>query len=191
MFIRVVLLLFVLLHHLGCASSGIAVRPSYRGETTVSSRQSSKKNAEKSSERATQNTPRNSEGSSSKDSNSPNIKNIERVAHKYIGVRYKYGGTTTKGFDCSGYVWRVYQDMGIDFSRSSSKAYYQKGKKISKSKAGKGDLVFFKERGKINHVGIYLGADRFVHASSSRGVIESSLTNSYWKPRIAGFRRYF
>lgn len=185
MSIRIVVTLCIFPLFMGCASNGNAVRPSYRGETKVSSRTPSQKEQDKvhKSNKTEQSNPKNN--------STPKLNNIEKISHKYIGVRYKYGGTTSKGFDCSGYVWRVYQDLGVDFSRASSKAYFQRGKKISRGKAEKGDLVFFKEKGRINHVGIYLGGDRFVHASSSRGVIESSLTNSYWKPRIAGFRRYF
>ncbi len=194
--IRILLPLFLLTLFLGCASSGSAIRPSYKGEpkTPRSRTKTSQKNSGKTDRKADNKLP-----SPEKSISTPkpeekkvlSISKIESKASKYIGIRYKYGGTTTKGFDCSGYVWRVYNDMGFDFARSSSRVYFKKGKKVSRKHAKKGDLVFFKERGKISHVGIYLEDDRFIHSSSSRGIIESSLTNSYWKSKIAGFRRYF
>ncbi len=116
---------------------------------------------------------------------------LDVAAHRYIGTPYKFGGTTSRGFDCSGYVWRVYQDMGLNFTRASSASYYDTGERVNRRNARKGDLVFFKTRGRISHVGIYLGDNIFIHSSSSRGVIESSLENSYWKPKVAGFRRFY
>ncbi len=120
----------------------------------------------------------------------PTQLSLDAAAHRYIGTPYKYGGTTSRGFDCSGYVWRVYQDIGLNFTRSSAASYYDSGERVQRRNARKGDLVFFKTRGRISHVGIFLGDNIFIHSSSSRGVIESSLENSYWKPKVAGFRRY-
>lgn len=187
-------LLFLLLSLAGCGSSNTAVRPSY-GRSRNSHPESHRTVEEKpqkvaSSEKEKKNVssgvsvPEKSEDSPRK------FTNIEKKATRYIGVRYKYGGTTSKGFDCSGYVWRVYQDAGLDFTRASSSVYFKRGKKISRKNAQTGDLVFFRDKGRINHVGIFLGGNRFIHSSSSRGVIESSLDNSYWKPRVAGFRRF-
>ncbi len=115
---------------------------------------------------------------------------ITEQAIQYIGSRYKSGATGPNAFDCSGYVWRVYSEVGIDISRASSGDYFKKGEKVDRHEAIPGDMIFFRERGRINHVGIYLGSDKFIHSSSGRGVIESSMDDDYWKPRIAGFRRF-
>ncbi len=193
-FLWMLFLSFVLYLFMGCSTTSNAVRLSYSGEPSVKSSRSSQTQKSKPKKTKTSKTKTVSSSSSKqkKVSKTPqSISRIESKASKYIGVRYKYGGTTSKGLDCSGFVWRVYQDMGYDFTRTSSKVYYKGGSKISENRARKGDLVFFKKGAKINHVGIYLGEGKFIHSSSSRGVIKSELANSYWKPRVAGFRRYF
>lgn len=187
------ILLILLSIMAGCSSSGTAVRPSYHRSGTsdkVPHRNTSKESTKKKSVAKKDSEKSQEKSSKDKKKSIKTVSNIEKKASRYIGVRYKYGGTTSKGFDCSGYVWRVYQDIGMDFSRASSKEYFKRGQKISQKNAKKGDLVFFRSKGRINHVGIFLGGNRFIHSSSSRGVIESSLENSYWKPRIAGFRRF-
>lgn len=115
---------------------------------------------------------------------------IIQQATQYLGSRYKSGGTGPNGFDCSGYVWRVYSEAGIELNRASSGDYFKIGEKAAPHEALPGDMIFFRERGRINHVGIYLGSNKFIHSSSGRGVIESSMEDDYWKPRIAGFRRF-
>jgi len=111
-------------------------------------------------------------------------------ATKYLGARYRSGATGPDAFDCSGYVWRVYSSVGIGLNRASSGDYFVKGAKIERSDAIPGDMIFFREHGRINHVGIYLGDDKFIHSSTALGVIESSMEDNYWKPRLAGFRRF-
>lgn len=111
-------------------------------------------------------------------------------APKYLGTRYQPGGTGPNGFDCSGFVWKVYSTAGIELTRGSAGDYFGKGDKIDRREATPGDMVFFRDHGRINHVGIYLGEDRFIHSSSGRGVIESSMNESYWHRRVAGFRRF-
>ena len=107
---------------------------------------------------------------------------------KYIGIPYIRGGATEKGFDCSGFVRKVYMDFfGIDLPhRSSSQSSLSFMQKVSKEELITGDLIFFSTTGKnkrINHVGIYLSDGRFIHAAKS-GVRISSLDNSYWKARF-------
>ncbi|HZG59640.1 MAG TPA: C40 family peptidase [Anoxybacillus sp.] len=110
---------------------------------------------------------------------------------RYIGVPYKWGGTTPKGFDCSGFVTYVYKEFGVTLPRTAEKQY-QHGEKIAKNELESGDLVFFATYKKTaSHAGIYIGDNKFIHASSSKGVMISELDESYWKKRYLGARRYF
>ena len=112
---------------------------------------------------------------------------LTRSALRFIGVPYVFGGTSTTGFDCSGYVQHVFALLGISVPRTADAQYYAGAKIVGKMRAG--DLVFFQtyEPGP-SHVGIYLGDDRFVHASS-HGVMVSSLSDSYWAARYIGAKR--
>jgi cell wall-associated NlpC family hydrolase len=114
--------------------------------------------------------------------------NLTKNAMRFLGVPYSFGGTSAYGFDCSGYVQHVFASMGMHLPRTAD-AQYDAGKSFAgQPKAG--DLVFFHtyERG-VSHVGIALGGDRFVHASSSHGVMVSSLHDSYWGRRYLGAKR--
>jgi len=116
---------------------------------------------------------------------------IIKTAKRYLGVRYRYGGTSPFGFDCSGFVMFVFKKNGITLPREA-RGQYHKGKKISISTAKPGDLVFFRvrtrrRRRRISHVGIYIGNHLFIH-SPSRGkrVSITSINNRYWKRRYIG-----
>ncbi|NHW39046.1 cell wall lytic activity [Paenibacillus aceris] len=111
---------------------------------------------------------------------------IVQTANAYMGVRYVWGGTTPNGFDCSGFVRFVYQAKGIDLPRTSSEMHSEAGTQVTDLKAG--DLVFFASK-TVNHVGIYLGNDRFISATTSRGVAVDSLSSSYWSARYVGAKR--
>ncbi|MGG3310946.1 C40 family peptidase [Paenibacillus lautus] len=106
-----------------------------------------------------------------------------------IGVSYKTGGTTTNGFDCSGFTSYVYKKLGLSLPRTSA-AQYKVGTAVSKSNLKAGDLVFFNTSGRgISHVGIYVGSGKFAHSSSSRGVMISPLSQNYYANRYVGAKR--
>lgn len=112
--------------------------------------------------------------------------NIIATAMTFSGTRYKFGGTTRKGMDCSGLVYVALKENDIVFPRVSYQMA-EEGKRIKVGQVQKGDLLFFKtsKSGKrINHVGLVVdvkGNDiKFIHASTSRGVIVSSLREGYW-----------
>ena len=106
-----------------------------------------------------------------------------READKWLGTAYRYGGNTRAGVDCSGLVCNLFSNaLSIKLPRTS----YQQGdfcRKISRNELIAGDLVFFRtgKSGKISHVGMYIGDGNIVHASTSRGVIVSSLDESYYR----------
>lgn len=106
-----------------------------------------------------------------------------------IGIPYKWGGTTTNGFDCSGFTYYVFKQNGITIPRTSREQYYT-GSWVRTPDLQNGDLVFFNTTGSgVSHVGIYIGNNKFVHASSSKGIMISDLKNSYWNPRYLGAKR--
>jgi len=117
---------------------------------------------------------------------------VVRRALGYLGVPYRYGGTSPEaGFDCSGLVWRVYrQAAGITLPRDTY-GISRAGLAVPSRELQPGDLVFFNTmRRPYSHVGIFLGKDRFVHAPSSGGVVSvSRMSDRYWRQRFNGGRR--
>lgn len=106
---------------------------------------------------------------------------IVSEAMKYLGVPYAWGGNTPIGFDCSGYVQYVLQQCGITIPRTTE-LQVQVGNYISKASLRPGDLVFLQNtyRTGVSHVGIYIGNNQMIHASSSKGVTISNLTSNYY-----------
>ena len=103
--------------------------------------------------------------------------------NNWKGVKYRMGGLTKSGIDCSGFVYRTFRSQfGVNIPRTT-KLQSSTGKIISKNKLQPGDLVFFKTSTKVRHVGIYLENNNFLHASTSRGVMISKLDNIYWKSK--------
>ncbi|MFI8415905.1 bifunctional murein DD-endopeptidase/murein LD-carboxypeptidase [Serratia sp. NPDC078593] len=108
---------------------------------------------------------------------------------EWKGVRYRLGGETKRGIDCSAFVQRTFREQfGMDLPRST---YGQEdvGKKIQRTKLRPGDLILFRAGSTGRHIGIYLGNDQFVHASASNGVMISKLSNIYWNKRYREARR--
>jgi len=117
---------------------------------------------------------------------------VVRVAQKYKGAKYKWGGASPKGFDCSGFTWYVYKKaVDMDISRGVEEQW-RSGRSVARGKLQPGDLVFFKntfERG-LSHVGIYIRRDKFIHAENENaGVVISSLKSEYYSKHFAGARR--
>lgn len=105
---------------------------------------------------------------------------------RWLGVRHRLGGSTKRGVDCSGFVAIVYREVyGKQLSRSSADMLKHDCKKVSRAKLQEGDLVFFRTGGgrrKVpNHVGIYLKNGKFIHTSTSSGVMVSSLSEPYFQ----------
>lgn len=121
-----------------------------------------------------------------------NRNSILEQSKKYMGVKYVWGGTTPKGFDCSGYVRYVFQKAGVSVSRS---AFVQMGQGviIAKEDLQCGDLVFFSNTGRngsfCSHVGIYIGNGKMIHCGSSKGVVIVDLDASYWVKHYQCARR--
>lgn len=112
------------------------------------------------------------------------------VSKQYLGVPYAFGGSTPHGFDCSGYTQHVFNKLGISIPRGSI-SQWNTGSSVSRSNLQVGDLVFFAGtyRSGISHVGIYIGNNNFISATSSRGIAIDPLSSSYWGPKYAGARR--
>ena len=111
-------------------------------------------------------------------------------AKRYLGTPYVWGGTTPTGFDCSGYTQYVLKLSGINLPRTTTEQY-KVGTYVAKSDLQPGDLVFLENtyRKGISHVGIYIGNNQMIHASSSKGVTISNLSSSYYTKHYYGARR--
>ncbi|WP_298450051.1 NlpC/P60 family protein [uncultured Marinobacter sp.] len=113
-----------------------------------------------------------------------------QVFERYQGAPYHYGGTTGSGFDCSGFITTAYHEsLGQQLPRSTS-LMLRHGKAVSTENIEPGDIVFFRIAGKDQHAGIYMGDNRFIHASTSSGVIMSDLNGYYWRDRLSQARRF-
>jgi cell wall-associated NlpC family hydrolase len=132
------------------------------------------------------NVPGNSANAAAK----PSGQAIVNEGKKYLGVPYRYGGTTPKGFDCSGFTSYTFKKKNVKIPRTAAEQY-KKGKAVSKKNLKAGDLVFFKTTSKksVSHVGIYIGNNKFIH-SAGKGVTIASINDPYyWKSRYAGAKR--
>ncbi|MCF8715443.1 C40 family peptidase [Joostella atrarenae] len=139
--------------------------------------------------------PTKSEVSYKESKGSKEANEIIKSAFSYNGTPYKYGGTTKRGMDCSGLIYTSFKENDIALQRASYMMATQ-GKKIKLNAVEKGDLLFFttnKSSRKINHVGLVVdvkGNDiRFIHSTTSRGVLVSSLSEGYWNYAFNHARR--
>ena len=116
---------------------------------------------------------------------------IIATGKKYLGVPYVWGGTTTAGFDCSGFTQYVLKENGISIPRTAAEQFAA-GKAVDKKNLKVGDLVFFTTyKPGASHVGFYMGNDQFIHASSSaKQVTVSSLSEQYFVDRYIGARSF-
>lgn len=127
-----------------------------------------------------------SSSSSTRGSVSPRVDHVLAVAEDLLGTSYCAAGSTPDCFDCSGFVYYCYADLGIELPRTA-RAMYEQGRQVERGSIRPGDLVFFRTNGtSISHVGIVFNATSFIHSSTSRGVMISPLTDSYWAPRYVG-----
>lgn len=138
-------------------------------------------------------------------------RNMQAVIRRYMGVRYRLGGTTRKGVDCSGFNAAVYRAAGVTLPRTAEDQYGE-GRSVDQDELQFGDMVFFNTKpgattpmaclaGRfcprsdvpftygVTHTGVYVGGGRFAHASSSHGVSYARLEDDYWRKRYIGARR--
>jgi cell wall-associated NlpC family hydrolase len=112
-----------------------------------------------------------------------------KVAKTFLGVPYKLGGSTLRGIDCSAFVKKIYEIFNIQLPRTA-REQLSIGIKVEKDQLQEGDLVFFKRQGNNAHVGIYIGDNQFVHASSSNREVKIDHLNTpyYSKHFLKGVR---
>ncbi|HOA54882.1 MAG: NlpC/P60 family protein [Acetivibrionales bacterium] len=117
---------------------------------------------------------------------------VINYARRYLGVKYVWGGSTSKGFDCSGFVQYVYKHFGIKLNRTSA-TQAKNGSHVKKANLKPGDLVFFDTNGKrsrINHVGIYIGDGKMIHSSSYyKGVVITDISSGFYAKTYMTARR--
>jgi cell wall-associated NlpC family hydrolase len=114
---------------------------------------------------------------------------VKHAVNEVVGTPYQWGGTTVKGFDCSGFILYIFNQYSVKLPRTS-KAQAQEGTKVTQEDLKPGDLVFYNTNGRdISHAGIFIGNGQFAHASSSKGVRISKLSEDYWEKRYVTARR--
>jgi cell wall-associated NlpC family hydrolase len=118
------------------------------------------------------------------------VRTLLHTARSYLGAPYRYGGESTRGFDCSGLVWSVFAQLGISLPRSCA-AQARRGLPVARAQLAAGDLVFFgRAKGAPTHVGIYEGGNSFIHASTGKGQVRRDRLDESWFARhYRGARR--
>lgn len=166
--------------------SGLTTREQVNSNTTntTTSSASTKSTSNNTSSSSTTNETKTTETTTSSKSGS----SVVSYAKQFLGCKYVYGGTSPSGFDCSGFTQYVYKHFGVNLNRTAA-AQYSNGKSVTSLQAG--DLVMFGKSG-INHVGIYIGGNTFIHAANkSQGVRTDSMSTGYYKTNYVGARRIF
>ena len=166
--------------------SGLTTREQANSNTTntTTSSASTKSTSNNTSSSSTTSETKTTETTASSKSGS----SVVSYAKQFLGCKYVYGGTSPSGFDCSGFTQYVYKHFGINLNRTAA-AQYSNGKSVTSLQAG--DLVMFGKSG-INHVGIYIGGNTFIHAANkSQGVRTDSMSTGYYKTNYVGARRIF
>lgn len=164
--------------------SGDVERPTITKQTSTENKKTSSKPNNSTSKSST--TSKSDKKTTSSSSSSNKGTQVVSYAKKYLGASYVYGGDGPNSFDCSGFTQYVYKKFGVSLPHSAS-AQQSYGKAVSKSNLKQGDLVFF-----TGHVGIYVGNNKFIHAANpSKGVVITSLSDSYYKKNYITARRIF
>ncbi len=119
-----------------------------------------------------------------------NVKLLKSKAYGFLGIRYRFGGSSARGIDCSGFVQQVFREMEISLPRTA-REQYTVGNEVAPGDLQKGDLVFFRTYAHYpSHVGIYLGNSKMIHASSrDRRVVISTMNTPYYRSRFIGAKR--
>ena len=118
------------------------------------------------------------------------VRRLIQTSFEYVGTPYRFGGTTPRGFDCSGFMRYIFDSIGVALPRAAD-SQYATGRPVSIDRLQPGDLVFFEtyESGP-SHVGLYIGNSQFISSTSSRGVRVDNLYDPYyWGERYLGARR--
>ena len=114
---------------------------------------------------------------------------LNAVYARWRGTPYRWGGNSKEGMDCSAFVQRVFKEgFGVDLPRST-REQGRVGSAVRMRWLQPGDLLFFRPGRGTQHVGIYMGDDQFIHASTSKGVTRGSLADRYWRRSLTGVRR--
>jgi cell wall-associated NlpC family hydrolase len=120
----------------------------------------------------------------------PLAKAVAGTAEKYLGTPYKSGGRSPKGFDCSGLVWYVYRQHGIELPDTSYKQS-QAGRRVDRDELAPGDLVFFRSGRRVDHVGLYVGDGFMIHApGKGKKVRRANLDGKYYRQHYVTARRF-
>jgi len=109
-----------------------------------------------------------------------------RFIEEWYGTRYRMGGTTKKGVDCSAFSGTLLSSIYSFSLPRTAREQYKICERVKKDELLAGDLVFFNTRGGVSHVGVYLANNRFVHSSSSKGVVISNLDDNYYAKKFIG-----
>jgi cell wall-associated NlpC family hydrolase len=188
---KIILILLLTISFSSCKSSKRSKRKTNTSTKIITKKaKPNKKNKTViSSEVKTYSTKNSSSKSTSK------AQNIVEYAEEFKGVRYKWGGTTKAGMDCSGLIYESFKAYDVNLPRISRDMAKQ-GDKIALKNVHKGDLLFFKtgnRRNSINHVGLIVSISHnnieFIHATSSKGVMTSWLNETYWNKAFYEARR--